>query len=114
MATVDELEQRLRALEERLNSYHERLEGSLAHDRKFQLEATWGILKGAVASAVLFGTIYFAGKWFPENSVLRFGGGLVLVIPALLAAGFFVGHLERKQTEDEGKLSRLPTWNERH
>lgn len=106
MAENRDIEAKFYDLEWRLTEYHERLEESLDHDRRFQLNATWGIVTSWCALCALAGAIWLVGKLDLTGWV----EGVVIGVVGLVAWVAGATWAERGKVDDIGKLSRLPTW----
>lgn len=106
MADHRDIEARFYDLEWRLTEYHERLEASLEHDRRFQLNATWGIVTSWCAICAAAGAIWLVGKLDLTGWV----EGIAVGFAALAAWVAGASWAERGKIGDIKKLSRLPTW----
>lgn len=106
MADDGDIETRIYDLEWRLADYHERLEASIDHDRRFQLNATWGIVASLCGACAVVGAMWLVGKFGLTGWV----EGLVIGIAGLAAWVAGAAWAERGKSGDIGKLSRLPEW----
>lgn len=102
-----DLERRVAQLEYRLGEYHQWLEASLEHDRKFQLRATWGIVNTSLGIVAFAGTIHLAEQWFGMTGWLL---GTLAAVVAFVAFGVATAWSDKGRLGDEKKLSRLPEW----
>jgi sterol desaturase/sphingolipid hydroxylase (fatty acid hydroxylase superfamily) len=100
----DETEWRLRLLEGRLDAYHEWLEASLTHDRRFQLSQTWAISGTLVAVATAAAALYAAQHWLAVQGWLP---GTIAAAAGWIGATLWARWAHR---ENERKLSNLPKW----
>lgn len=111
MTGSDPTDDRLAALEARLDRYHAELEAAIDQRDNFNLSATWGILKGLVGAVAFLGATYGTSHWFESAGWLAAAAaGLVALIVAMLIAGLLIEGMERGERADQGKLSRLPRW----
>lgn len=100
----NETEWRLSVLEGRLDAYHEWLEASLDHDRRFQLEQTWIVVGSLVAVSAAVGALYLSRQWSDDQS---------WIVGALAAAAGWIGAsiwARWAHRENLRKLSNLPQW----
>lgn len=102
-----DLERRVAQLEYRLGKYHEWLEASLERDRKFQLNATWGIVGPLCGLAAFAGVSAAANNWLHMTGWILGGITTIAAFAAYLAA---VAWCNKARDDDEKKLSRLPEW----
>lgn len=101
-------EQRLDELEWRLSRYLAHLEESLDHDRRFQMQATWGIVNTAVGMSAFFGVLWAANHWLHMTGWIL---GTIATIGALVAWGAALAWSDKGRLGDLEKLSRLPKWD---
>jgi hypothetical protein len=103
----DDLQWRIQRLEDRLDSYHQWLEESLEHDRKFQLQATWGVVNSLVGLGAFSVTAYVADRWLHMDGWIL---GTIAAVVGWLAWGAAFLWSDKGREGDEEKLSRLPAW----
>ena len=106
------LEARVSDMEWQLRSYHERLENALEYNNSFQLNATWGIVRGTSTLAFL-GALWGLNKLW-ETYVTSDPSWIVRIV-LFLAAGFvwyhYAGYIERGHKKDQNKLWSWPKWD---
>ncbi|MGR4893375.1 hypothetical protein ACIPPQ_20310 [Sphingopyxis sp. LARHCG72] len=108
MLPEEQLEARLSDLEERLSEYHEHLERSLERDRRFQLDATWGIVSSFVSLCTVAGAIWLLNKTGLDGWEWRISATVVGLI-AFIAPAFWI---YKQREQDERRLSILPQWDD--
>lgn len=100
----DETDWRLRVLEGRLDAYHEWLEASLDHDRRFQLEQTWIVVGSLVAVSAAAGVLYLSRHWLDAQGWIT---GALAAAVGWIGASIWARWAHR---ENLRKLSNLPQW----
>ena len=107
MSTESDLRRRIAELEYRLDQYHEYLEEALEYDRRFQMQATWGIVTTLAGMSAFFAVLYIT------EQDLHFEGwapGTIAGCAALAAWVVVAGWADKGRQSDLKKLSRLPQW----
>ena len=108
MSDIERVEARLSDLEYRLERYLESQREALERQSQFQLNATWGLLRGlggiGFFAAPGFAAHYIA-KWFGAENWLTWGAGIVV---GLVAWYLYAGYVERGYEDDLKKLGELP------
>jgi hypothetical protein len=82
------------------------MEEALERDRRFQLYATWGVVKGAVGPGAFVAVLWGAEKLGFEGWFL----GALSVIAAFIAFGVASAWSDKGRMDDQKKLARLPKW----
>lgn len=95
-------------LQERLDRYHEWLEQSLDHDRRFQLGAIWGPVSALVGAGAAAAVLYATNNWFQMSGwIAEILTGIAVLVAYFLGAAW----AEKGREGDLKKLSRLPQWD---
>lgn len=104
----NDTEWRLRVLEGRLDAYHEWLEASLEHDRRFQLDQVWIVVSSLVAVSAAAAALYVVQHWLQVEGWVP---GTVTAAAAWIGASVWARWAHR---ENGRKLSNLPQWQASH
>lgn len=107
--SIERCMQRIEDLEWRLERYHEALEECLEHDRKFQMDATWGVVQSNLASFPLLAAILGAHLLGLQSWYWYLAIAVVVPFAAMM---FAVKQANAGKAKDLEKLSRLPKWDD--
>jgi len=105
---IRDLKRKVEDLQVSLYKYHRHLEHSLERDRRFQMDATWGILRGASSIGALIGAGVIL-KWLAlESWLIEMIVGVVLFLSIFAITSFWI---EKGKAGDDAKLTELPEWD---
>lgn len=109
MDSIEKCIQRIEDLEWRLEWYHGALEECIEHDRRFQMDATWGLVRSNLATFPLIGALIAAHLWGLQAWYWYLA--IAMLVP-IAAAYFAVKKSDEGKAADLAKLSRLPKWDD--